>query len=209
MKDNMRQGQNPQMPMLKFIRTDLTDTEKSELKQITDTMKSDMDIVMSDSSNSDADKKTICDDLFSKYIDHITPYVDSTKIDEFKKSMTETHNSMMNNKHKAGGEMRDAKSDIGKTNLPKVVQEVKTEVKQQFKLLSAKTIDMLDSKIDPIAADKKEAFLNKIISKVQVMVDSSTGKKKDILSELATYLQNKLDAITVVDDTSLLNEIIQ
>lgn len=204
--------QHWEMDMFKFFRTDLTTDEKASLAQTLEAMKIAMKTVMEDTSLTETQKQESCKTLSTKYTEALLPYVDSTKVDEFKKFSENMHSNMsMNGKGKM---MEMSESERSMDNGIKM-WEIKKEMampmvtKPKFTLLTVGTIKSLDKKIDPIDDSKKETFLKAVISKVDTLLTTSTWKRKMLLEELNVYLKGKLADITPTEDTNLINEIVQ
>lgn len=203
---------NWEMDMFKFFRTDLTSDEKASLAQTLDAMKTDMKTIMDNTSLTDSQKQDACKTLSIKYTEALLAYVDSTKVEEFKKFF-ETMHSNMHMQWK--GNMMDMTGSWKSTDNGMKMWEMKREMampmvnKPKFTLLTAGTVKSLDKKIDAIDDSKKETFLKAVISKVDALLTSSTGKRKMLLEELNVYLKGKLSDITPTEDTNLINDIVQ
>lgn len=174
-----------------FFKKDMSQEEKDALKLIIDSyiisLKEIWPKSSSWTSNPTNEEVTAMKEkiaTFNKdFVEKITPYIDSIKLEEFKKfaEINWDRPFIIN--------PEDKKPE------PRGQEKPKEMIKKS--LLSQKTRDLINKKIDSISSDKKETYLNKLISKIDTLVEKTKNDKiKGMLLELKMLLKTKLENLS-------------
>lgn len=204
-----------------YLRTDLTDAEKTTLttleKTHRDTVKALMENTQSGSliqADSDTQMKTMQSDFMTALL----PYVATDKQDAFKSFMVtipQSHSGMTWQNDDAKRNYRNTQS--GSTVRPQnTIREnmasQRGSTMQKNSLLPANISSLIDTKLASFSTDDtKLTWLNTINRKIDTLVTRvSAQKSKDLLAALKDLLNQKIDTIGSVGvDSSTINDLLQ
>lgn len=195
MEQEDRTSTNMKAPLsiVSFFRNDMTQEEKDALKGIIDSYISDLKSITSDfaswaTSSEDKDAlKSKIEALNNAFKDKVASYIDSSKESKYEEFLKLYWNRPF---VFAPGATNPQGFGSGSV-MPMQMKQVR-EIKKS--LLSKKTVDLFNKKIDSIPASSKEAALNKIIAKIDALIAKTTKEKtKAMLQELKDITKMRLD----------------
>lgn len=151
---------------------------------------------------------TKAEEIFNKHVEVLSAYVDEAKMDAFKKFMEAKKATILVNKELRIQNANMIKNEIKNKFQEKVKDKVKEKVQEKKKSrLSESNKKKVMNFIDKIPADKKIEKINKIISKIDVLIEKITNENtRALLMELKELLNSKLENNTNEDE--IINEII-
>lgn len=184
----------------KYLRTDLTDTEKTTLDSLMKAHKEAMMTLMKNNTDNSwsTDMQTQMKTLCEKHVNEMLPYIATDKIEAFKTDIA--NKSMMPGGMKGGRhwEMKEMKGEWKKNWNTK-----------QNTVLPANINKALDTKLATFSTDaEKITWLNSINSKIDTLITKVTSTKtRNTLNALKDLINEKIDAINGnnVDDSTIEN----
>ena len=210
-----------------FIRTDLTDAEKTALKALMDQHKTDLSTFFTTNGSKltdpavQAELKTLQDTFFNSLL----TYVSADKVDNFKQAVANMKLPMMGRvstpavyhwNRSGSGEVELPRSGSGRLdnsqphmNIPRKNQDQKENNSGKQNVLPASITTLLDTKLATFSDDAaRTTWLQGVNAKIDVLLAKVTSQKsKSILEALKNLINDKLDAFSgnAVDQSVITN----
>lgn len=203
-----------------FLRKDLTDSEKTNLKEILNKHKDEMQALhnklkeemklskTSSGASTISSLETEMKTLHEKFISEITPYLDSVKLEEFKKKMDEKMLDMHSNKGNwkmwmKGNELMKNKKEMNKMNHWN--KEMRPSLRKEMSPSPFMNISFsqIDKKLDSLkTTEEKISWINTVTKQLDNLYAKATSSKsKNTITKIKEYLSDKLDEINGVTDS--------
>lgn len=186
----------------------LTEEEYKILSTMYANYHSQIKEVISNTKLSQEEKNVKILDINKTLFETLKPYIDSTKLEAYEKWVSErlSANNKKNDKKtwdiaNVGKIVKDA-LNIGKNIVKKV--------KFQYKLLSEKTRQLVNIKIDSIPKEKREEYLKNLLVKIDKLIGvTKSASLKPKLEELKQVVQEKLDELSwISSDDSIIQDLL-
>lgn len=183
-----------------YLRTDLSDTEKSALQTLEQSHRDAMKALFQNAGSGTVDQTSV-KALQDQYITSVLPYIATDKQDAFKQSFAnmpkmETNRSDRNEWNKGSDDNKKARSSVEKAAT----------------VLPAEVATALDNKLATIASDsEKLTWLAGVNTKIDALSARITAQKsKDLLAALKDLINTKIDALNNNSvDTATVNSLLQ